>query len=121
MSSAPPATAPPTTVPAVEGADGFRLTAAGDGRYSAGGPLTFATARSAGELGERLLTGTHGAALEIDCAGISPADSAGLAVLIDWLGAAKRAGRRLRYSNLPHGLTALASISEVEGLLTRGI
>ena len=116
MSSAAPATAPH------EGEVGtFRLAAAGDGCYAAVGTLTFATARHAGELGERLLKGAGGAALEIDCAGVSASDSAGLAVLIDWLRTAKQAGVRLRYSQLPPGLTALASISEVEDLLAHGV
>jgi len=48
-------------------------------------------------------------------------DSAGLAVLLDWLGAAKRRGRTLRYTHLPADLTALARISEVEDLLERGV
>jgi len=99
----------------------FRLMAAGDGRYTAEGPLTFATARRARDLGERLVNGAGGAALEIDCAGVSASDSAGLAVLIDWLGTARRAGRTLRCTHLPPGLTALARISEVEELLDRGV
>lgn len=116
MSSASAASAPPDAV-----ARDFRLVSAGAGRYSAGGALTFATARRARELGAGVLKGANGAALEVDCAGITPSDSAGLAVLIDWLGMAKHAGVRLRYSHLPAGLNALASISEVEELLTRGV
>jgi len=42
-------------------------------------------------------------------------------VLLDWLGAMKRAGRALRYTHLPAGLVALARISEVEELLERGV
>jgi phospholipid transport system transporter-binding protein len=49
------------------------------------------------------------------------ADSAGLAVLLDWLSAAKRAGRSLRYAHLPEDLVALARISEVDELLARGV
>lgn len=113
--------AAPTTALHDGGAGTFQLAAAGDGRYVAVGTLTFATARLARELGERLLKGAGGAALEVDCAGVSASDSAGLAVLIDWLGAAKHAGVRLRYAQLPPGLTALASISEVEDLLARGV
>jgi phospholipid transport system transporter-binding protein len=116
MSAAAPATAPH------DGAAGtFRLTAAGEGRYAAVGTLTFATARLARELGEQLLKGAGVAALEVDCAGVSASDSAGLAVLIDWLGTAKHAGVKLRFAQLPRGLTALASTSEVEDLLTRGV
>lgn len=107
--------------PPEAGAGTFRLTTGGEGRYSAAGLLTFATARRARELGERLVKGADGAALEIDCTGVTASDSAGLAVLIDWLGTAKHAGVRLRYSHLPAGLNALASISEVGELLTRGV
>jgi phospholipid transport system transporter-binding protein len=103
------------------GAGTFRLEAAGEGRYSADGPLTFATARHARELGAQLVHGAGGASLEIDCARVTASDSAGLAVLIDWLGTARHAGRRLRYTGLPQGLNALARISEVEDLLTRGV
>ena len=42
-------------------------------------------------------------------------------MLLDWLGAMKRAGRALRYTHLPQGLVALGRISEVEGLLERGV
>jgi phospholipid transport system transporter-binding protein len=114
-------TAAGAIAPADAGAGTFRLVAAGDGHYSAGGALTFATASRARALGAQLLKGVAGAPLEIDCAGVTAADSAGLAVLIDWLGMAKRAGARLRYSHLPAGLNALASISDVEQLLARGI
>jgi len=105
-------------------ADIFRLVAAADGHYTAEGPLTFATARQARELGAQLLLaggGNGAAALAIDCRGITVSDSAGLAVLLDWLGMARRRGRTLCYTHLPEGLTALARISEVEELLERGV
>jgi phospholipid transport system transporter-binding protein len=104
-------------------ADAFRLVAAADGDYAAEGALTFATARRARELGGQLLAGggNGAAALAIDCRGITVCDSAGLAVLLDWLGAAKRRGRTLCYTHLPADLTALARISEVEDLLERGV
>jgi phospholipid transport system transporter-binding protein len=98
----------------------FRLVACAQGRLAAQGPLTFATARAARELGLQAVAGAAGGALEVDGAGISASDSAGLAVLLDWVGAAKRAGRTLRYTQLPAGLLALARISEVEELLASG-
>jgi phospholipid transport system transporter-binding protein len=97
----------------------FRLVAA-DGRVLAEGPLTFATARRACELGAGVFAAA-GAALEVDCRGITASDSAGLAVLLEWLASARRAGRSLRYTQLPPGLAALASISEVEEFLRRGV
>ena len=112
------ASATPPAMPAARAA-AFRLVAA-DGRVAAEGPLTFATARRACELGAPLITAAA-TALEIDCSGITTCDSAGLAVLLEWLGTARRAGRNLRYTQLPAGLAALARISEVEEFLTRGV
>jgi len=104
----------------------FQLAGGADSRLAAEGPLTFANARIACALGLLQLAGAGagagaGAAFEIDCGALSPCDSAGLAVLLEWLGSAKRAGRRLRYVRLPPELRALAHISEVEELLTRGV
>ena len=99
----------------------FRLVATANGQLAAQGPLTFATARRAHEEGLRSLSSTAARELEVDCAGITLSDSAGLAVLLDWLGAATRAGRSLRFRHLPPGLVALGRISEVEELLERGV
>jgi phospholipid transport system transporter-binding protein len=99
----------------------FELSAASAGHLTARGALTFATARAARAAGAAALASAAAGALEIDCSGVSPADSAGLAVLLDWLAIAKSAGRSLAYLNLPQDLVALARISEVEGLLQRGV
>jgi phospholipid transport system transporter-binding protein len=98
----------------------FRLVVTAPGRFAVDGALTFATARRACELGERSFAGAAGDAVEIDCAGITASDSAGLAVLLEWLRIARRAGRKLRYTALPQGLMALARISEVDAMLERG-
>jgi phospholipid transport system transporter-binding protein len=97
----------------------FELVSTDGERFAARGALTFATARQACALGEQTLAGAASAA--IDCNGISSSDSAGLAVLLQWLGSARDAGRHLRYANLPPGLTALAEISEVTQLLDSGV
>jgi phospholipid transport system transporter-binding protein len=101
--------------------DAFELSATAPLEWRARGQLTFASARSARALGLSAVTGAAAGALEFDCAGISAADSAGLAVLIDWLAYARARGRTLRYRQLPAGIAALARISEVEELLARGV
>ena len=106
---------------APEASGSFQLAPSGNGRFVAQGPLTFATARRAREQGLQCLASAAGRELEVDCGGITASDSAGLAVLLDWLGAMKRAGRALRYTHLPADLVALARISEVEELLERGV
>ena len=99
----------------------FRLAADGNGRLLAEGPLTFASARRARELGLEAIAASGGGALLIDCQGIAASDSAGLAVLLDWLAAARAQGRSLRLVHLPQGLAALGRISEVSELLERGV
>ena len=58
-----------------------------------------------------------GRAAVIDLAGVTASDSAGLALLIEWLSVAKAAGRTLRFDNVPSQLQQLARLSEVEELL----
>ena len=53
----------------------------------------------------------------IDCAGVGDADSAGLAVLIDWLATATKQGRTIQFANLPPDILAVAKISAVESIL----
>jgi phospholipid transport system transporter-binding protein len=55
---------------------------------------------------------------EIDLSGLSSGDSAGLAVLIEWLASALRRGATLRYTGVPAQMRAIARISELEDLLS---
>jgi phospholipid transport system transporter-binding protein len=55
--------------------------------------------------------------MRIDCAGIEVADSAGLAVLLDWLAVASRRGMQLQFVALPLPLRQLAHIGGVSELL----
>jgi phospholipid transport system transporter-binding protein len=92
------------------------------GALSARGPLTFATAARARLAGIAVLAAVPAQpALVMDCAGVDGVDSAGLAVLLDWLASAKASGHALRFTALPQGLAALARISEVEALLEHGV
>ena len=99
----------------------FQLTAAAPGSLRAQGPLNFASARRACALGVQALTQTADGRLEVDCSGITVSDSAGLAVLLEWLAVARRARRSLRYTHLPEGLAALARSREVRELLESGV
>jgi phospholipid transport system transporter-binding protein len=113
--------APPGTSPAFDLTSGPFTLAAGEGALLAEGPLTFASARHARELGLAALARGGTEPLIVDCKGVTASDSAGLTVLIDWLAAAKAQQRSLRFTHLPPGLTALGRISEVEELLERGV
>jgi len=116
-----------STAPAVTAANGaasavsFEIGMGAGGRLEARGALSFSTARRARELGLQALQACSARELEMDCAGITAADSAGLAVLLDWLAAAKREGRGLRYLHLPASLLSIAAISDLDELLRHGI
>ena len=93
------------------------ITEATAGRIAVTGELTFASVRDARQLGVLVLESSRADRLVIDCAGVTRADSAGLAVLLDWLAWGRRKSRPITLKNLPASLVAIAKISEVDGLL----
>ena len=91
------------------------------GQVQVRGPLTFATAKSARAAGRRLIEMSGDSALEMDCSGVTESDSAGLAVLLDWLALAKRHGRGIRFKALPAPIRAVAQLSNVDTFLNQGL
>jgi phospholipid transport system transporter-binding protein len=87
------------------------------GRIVISGELTFASARDARQLGLLVLDSSRAERIVIDCSAVTRADSAGLAVLLDWLAWGRRNSRPVSLENLPASLVAIARISEVDGLL----
>jgi phospholipid transport system transporter-binding protein len=84
-------------------------------RSRVSGPLDFTTVGALLPLGADAIA--KGRAAVIDLAGVTASDSAGLALLIEWLSIAHTQKRVLRYENLPSQLNQLAVLSEVEELL----
>jgi phospholipid transport system transporter-binding protein len=91
------------------------------GRLEVKGALTFATARRARQLGLHLLAVSSVRDLEVDCSEVTASDSAGLAVLLDWLASARQANRSLQFRNLPEPIRAVAQISDVREILEAGV
>ena len=87
------------------------------GRMVVTGELTFASARDARQLGVMVLESSSAGRVVVDCSGVTKADSAGLAVLLDWLAWGRRNSREVTLESLPEALIAIARISEVDGLL----
>lgn len=87
----------------------------GEGRFALAGEITFETAPALLAAGEAAF-GAHRRA-EVDLTGVGRADSAALAVLVEWILARRAAGAELRYRNVPAPVRALAGIAELEGLL----
>jgi phospholipid transport system transporter-binding protein len=60
---------------------------------------------------------TGGRTWTIDLSGVTAGDSAGLAVLVEWMSAAGERGASVRYEAVPPQIVAIARISDLEELL----
>jgi len=96
----------------------FALRDKGDGRFVLTGDLSFETA-------ERLLRESEEmfeqhTRIEVDLTGVEKADSAGLALLLEWVTWANHTVREIRYAGMPERILAIAKTTEVDHLLIRG-
>lgn len=57
------------------------------------------------------------AALVIDLAGVTRSNSAGLALMIEWLALARKQGHEVTFRAVPDGLRQLAGVCQVDSLL----
>lgn len=92
----------------------FAVTVAAPDTLAVSGSFTFATAAAALAACRKHLQSGNAT---LDLAGISEADSAGLAVLLALAGDARRRGGNLRIVNASESLRALALLAEVDRLL----
>jgi phospholipid transport system transporter-binding protein len=93
----------------------FTLNDLGDGRFELAGAMSFETADRILRASERLFRQYRD--LSIDFTGVDDADSAGLALLIEWKSQARRSGGRIDFSGLPQSIRAIARTAEVDHLL----
>ena len=96
----------------------FELKDLGDGRFALTGEMTFETA-------ERILLASEEpfeqhTRIEVDLSGVEKADSAGLALLLEWITWANHTVREIRYQSMPERVLAIAKTTEVDSLLRRG-
>ena len=89
----------------------------GKGHFSVSGSLTFTTVGKALVQSRELFAEYK--RVELDLKGVDGTDSAGLALLVEWVGWAHREKRTLMFHHLPAQAHALARISEVDKLLPR--
>ncbi|MDD3674430.1 NTP-binding protein [Thauera propionica] len=78
------------------------------------GPLTMLSAAALLAEGRRLAAE---APLTVDLGAVTAADSAALALILDWLRAARTSGQRIVLRNLPAGLVSLAALYDIDTLL----
>ena len=93
----------------------FELQDHGEGRFSLKGHMSFDTANLILKASEAVFA-KH-AILQVDMSGVEKADSAGLALLLEWKALAADRGARIDYTDVPDSLVAIARTSEVSDLL----
>jgi phospholipid transport system transporter-binding protein len=96
----------------------FELADLGEGHFALNGEMTFETA-------ERILLASEEpfeqhTRIEVDLAGVTRSDSAGLALLLEWITWANHTVREIRFLSMPERVLAIARTTEVEQLLKRG-
>lgn len=81
---------------------------------SIAGALTMATAETWLARGREPLRAGD---LIVDFSGVTEADSAALALLLDWMRTAESTGRKLSHRGMPAGMRSLAQLYGVDELL----
>ena len=97
------------------GASRARIESLGAGRFRISGVLNASTAREVLEQSEARFEQFKD--LDVDLGGVGESDSAGLALLIEWLRLARQSQKAIHFANVPAQIEALARISEVEDLI----
>ena len=90
------------------------LTPAGDARYRLAGDLTFANVPALYEDAE---LGFSAGQISVDLADVRHADSAGLALLLEWLRHARAVGCEIVYLHIPPQLQSLIDVSGLDHLI----
>lgn len=89
------------------------------GWYRLLGALTFATASDALRLTRGWLR--PGAQIQVDLSGVSHTDSAGIALLLEWLRQASAMGATINYYHFPVQLETLIEVNGVDTLIKSAV
>ena len=87
----------------------------GAGRFALSGELSFDTAAAALERGRSLFSRQNH--ISLDLTGVTRTDSAGLALLLEWVNWARNNERHIEFCNIPAQIMSIAQISEMEHML----
>ncbi len=93
----------------------FDLQDLGEGRFELSGDMSFDTADQILKSSESSFGQYQG--LEVDLTKVRKADSAGLALLLEWKARANQRAGEIKFIGIPDSLVAIAITSEVSELL----
>ena len=88
----------------------------GGGRFAVRSDLTFESATAILTQSMRLFADYE--RISVDMHDVREADSAGLALLLEWVSWARHLDRKITFENIPQQILAIAQISEVTGLIS---
>lgn len=94
---------------------GVSIRPDGERRYRVDGDLVFGTIAEVLRWPESVTN--DGAALIVDLGGVEHADSAGLALLLEWTDLATAGNLDLRFANLPKSLARIAALTNLDPLI----
>lgn len=96
----------------------FRLEDNGSGCFLLSGKMTFDSVNQILDLSLELFD--EHPRIEINLSGVTKSDSAGLALLLEWITWANHNVREIRFLQTPEKIEAIAKTTEVADLLRRG-
>jgi len=95
----------------------FELKELGDGRFELVGDMTFETAEAILKASEQPFA--RHTRIEVDLSGVRHSDSAGLALLLEWITWANHTVREIRFTAMPERMLAIARTTEGTGVPNR--
>lgn len=113
-----PARATPALAKGRPPVDEARLIDDGDGMFRVVGEMTFETSPDLLYKSEKLFA-PH-SLIRVDLSEVERGDSAGLALMIEWITWANRTVREIRFEQIPAMIMNIARISEIEDMLKVG-
>lgn len=96
----------------------FELVDHGGGKFSLKGEMTFETAGAILRASEEPFE-KH-TRIEVSLKDVTDSDSAGLALLLEWITWANHTVREITFTDVPERINAIAKVTEVDSLLTKG-
>ena len=91
-----------------------KLTQTGSASWSLDGELTFATVAGIVSGGPQVSAAESAV---LDLSGVTRSDSAGLALLVEWLRGVQDRGGALEFTGLPKEMTQLARVADLDRLI----
>lgn len=95
----------------------FELTDLGGGQFKLAGDMSFATAEAILRKSQPLFAQHN--KIEVNLSEVQQTDSAGLALLLEWISSASTQQREVRYVQIPEKIRAIAVTAEIDKLLQR--